>query len=535
VNTLASTLRRPASAARAAWCRRSEVLPREPLYAHERVVDVLLRIGLAAVVAVTFASIALLAIVHVEDRFEVNQVAGTWFAMAQDLRAGVLYRPFFEDGYYGLSGYMPLQFIVNAGASFATDEYLVSAKLVAYLTGLALIAILFVMLRQSRCPTLLSLGLISALLATQTGLVAALGIHGDTLPLLFQLAALALLIHSQTRRVVAAAALLCALAFAAKFTAIWAALALIVWLAFKHRDRLALFLSVFLGSVVVLVVAFEVASDGRFSENLVEVFTPGGSASEGSVLAGISTFLELMVDRAGAIWLLTPFVALALVLTLARRSVTLTQLAFLCALPMVIVVLGNPGSDFNHLLDVGALAILVVAEFWRPEPRASRERTQLLATLVCLAVILGTVQSYRVALKGEVSHAARVAAGRVPNAYTTHPLAGLVDPADSLLSEDPVIPILRGERPVLLDGIGLRRLGERRPSLLADLERRLDAREFDKVVLINEVDNLRWYEEISMGKAIRDAIARNYVLFGDVAAPPHERYWVFAPRRPSDS
>jgi hypothetical protein len=99
-----------------------------------------------------------------------------------------------------------------------------------------------------------------------------------------------------------------------------------------------------------------------------------------------------------------------------------------------------------------------------------------------------------------------------------------------VLSEDPVIPILRDERPIVLDGFGLRRLGESHPSLLADLERRLDRRAFDRVVLIHSVDDLDWYDGISMGSVIRAAIARNYELVAKVKAPPHEYYWVYGPR-----
>ena len=497
-------------------------------------VDVVLRAGLALVTAVTFVSVALLAIVHVADRFEVNQVAGTWFAMAQDLHDGVLYRPLFENGYYGLSGYMPVQVVVNTAASFLTGEYLVSAKVVAYASGLALVVLLFFMLVRAGCPRLLCLGLVSALLATHVGLVATLGIHGDTLPLVLQLAGLALVMHSRSRRAVAAAAVICALAILTKFTAIWAPIAIALWLTFRFRQRLALFAATLVGTTLALVVFFEVVSGGRFSENLSEVIGSGGNGSGGSVFAGVSTFFELMVTRAGAIWLLFPFAIVAMLLAAGRRSFTLVELSWLCALPIVIVVLGDPGSDFNHLIDISALTVLVVGGLWQSASTGSRERTLMLSTLVCVAVILGTLQSYRVALKTEVAHAVRVAAGRTPTHYSTKPLAGVVGSGDSVLSEDPVIPILRDERPVVLDGFGLRRLGESHPSLLLDLERRLDDRAFDRVVLIHSVNDLDWYDEISMGSAVRTAIARNYALVARVKAPPHEYYWVYAPKGSHD-
>lgn len=514
--------------------RRRPATSSSPVYADERLVEAVLRVGLMLVTIVTLASVVLLAVVHVDDRFEVNHVSGTWLTLAGDLRDGVLYRPFFENGYYGLSAYMPLQFVVNAGASFLTGEYLVSAKLVAYVSGLALLVLVFALLRRGGCPTLLALGLVSALVATNTGLVALTGIHGDTLPLLLQLGGLALIVHSTSRRAASLAGILCALAAMAKFTAIWAPVAIALWLVFHGRRRLGLFLASFIGSALVMLALFELASQGRLSENFAEVFVPGGSASEGSLPAGISTFFELVVERAGAIWLLLPFAVLAVLQGFARRSLTLAELSLINATGIVIVVLGNPGSDFNHLIDVGVLAVLVVGDL-SARAASAPGRTSVLLSLVCIAVILGTTQSYRVSMRSEVAHTVKVLAGREPSAYATQPLMDLVRDEDSLLSEDPVLPILRGERPVLLDGLGLRRLGERHPELLDNLEQRLDRRDFDKVVLLKPLADRDWYEETSMGGRIRDAIARNYKLAARVPARRDEYYWVYAPKRPRTS
>jgi hypothetical protein len=358
-------------------------------------------------------------------------------------------------------------------------------------------------------------------------------IHGDVLPVLLQVAAIAL-VTRMSRRAVLLAAVLCALAAMAKFTAVWAPIAIGLWLAFRARRRLALFAAAYAGSVVVMLALLEVASDGRLSENLAEVFVPGGSASEGSFSAGVATFLELVVARAGATWLLLPIAVLALLRAVARRSWTLVEIAFAAALVIVVVVLGNPGSDFNHLIDVSVLVVLVVGEQWA---RAARRPgpVSIVLPLIAVAVILGVAQSCRITMKAEVAHAVRVLRGVEANVYTTDPLAGVVRPEESLLTEDPTLSVIRGERPVLLDGIGLRRLGEQHPELVSDLERRLDRRAFDKVVLINSLEDRGWYETISMGARVRDAIARNYVLFSRVPAPPQRLYWVYAPRAPRKS
>src|SRR6187401_2643114 len=75
-------------------------------------VATLIRAGLACMTVITFASALLVALVHVDDRYNVNHVSGTWIALAADLRDGTLYRPLFEDGSFGGTWYTPLQFVL---------------------------------------------------------------------------------------------------------------------------------------------------------------------------------------------------------------------------------------------------------------------------------------------------------------------------------------------------------------------------------------------------------------------------------------
>lgn len=520
-DNVATTLRQ-VQARRVRWPNRT--------YADDRAVDMILRIGLVVVTAATLLSAVFLASVHIGDRYNINHVSGTWMALAWDVRDGVLYRPFFEDGYYGVSAYMPLQFVFSAGASLVTGEYLVSGKLLAYASGLAVIALMLLVLRWARCPTLLSLGLVAAVVSTDAGLLAMTSIHGDSLPLALQLGAVAAVIRSTSRRALVLAGVLCTLAVMSKFTAIWALLAIALWLLAKERRKLVPFLGFFVVSTAAMLTFFEIASRGRLSENFAEVFTTGGSASEGSIAAGVSTYFDLVTDHAGAVWLLAPFAVLAVLQGVARRSFTLVQVALLCAVPVVVVVLGNPGSDFNHLVDVGVLVALVVGEQVARSPRPVDAASSVLRTLICVAVILGVAESYRVSMKSEVAHAAKVLAGREASLHSVGVLERLVADGQSVLSEDPAIPVLRGERPIVLDGVGLRRMEERHPELLTDLVGRLMKQEFDRVVLVHPVENRAWYREMSMGATVRRAIADSYALLDVVPVSLSESYWVYEPK-----
>jgi len=527
---VSSDVRPQAGLPRDVAAERRWTMPRARL-AEDRVVDIVLTLLLAGLTLVTLASAALLAVVHVDDRYQVNQASGAWLALAQDLHDGTLYRPFFEHGYYGWSGYMPLQVVGQAGLSFVTGEFLVSGKLFTYAVGALLLALVYVLVRKLGCGRLLALALVAMVVATPTGLLALTGIHGDSLPLLLQLSAVALVWRSTSRLSVSVAGALCALALLAKFTAVWAPLAIVIWLLMKHRQRLVAFLasSVVVGLSGLLI--FELASSGRLTTNLREVFAGGGASSEGSLSGGVSTFFDLAVSRAGAAWLLFPIALLAIVSALSRRRPTLFQLSLAFAVPTVIVVLGNPGADFNQLIDFTVLTALVVAELVADRDVALLGRTAA-TTLVAVVLVLGIAQSFRVSMKSDVAQAVKVLAGRGSNGYAKEPLAGVVGRGDTLLSEDPSLPVILGERPVVLDSVGLRRLAARHPDWIARLTRRLDEGQFAKVVLIKPVEDEAYYRDISMGPAVRAAIARNYRLLVQKAAPPVPGYWVYVPKSP---
>ena len=255
-----------------------------------RVID----IGLAFLIAVAFGSVILVAAAHIDDRYNVNHVSGTWIALADDVRAGTLYRPLFDDGVFGGTWYTPLQFLLQAGAASISGEYIVSGKLLAYVTAAALLGLLFLLLRRVGCSRLVAGALLAALLVSQAGLFAVTTIRGDTLPLLLQLAAVGLVARSVTRRSLVLAGLLCALAISAKLTAVWAPVALVLWLVFRDRRRLPTFLLSFAISLTAILGAFELASRGRMSETLLAV---GGSGHAEFVVAARRPTASLRLRR----------------------------------------------------------------------------------------------------------------------------------------------------------------------------------------------------------------------------------------------
>ena len=83
---------------------------------------------LLVVAVATFALVVLLAVVHANDRYDVGAASGSWMGLAAAARNGVWYPPVFANGFYGGTRYMPLPILLQAGASFAAANLLLSAR-----------------------------------------------------------------------------------------------------------------------------------------------------------------------------------------------------------------------------------------------------------------------------------------------------------------------------------------------------------------------------------------------------------------------
>jgi hypothetical protein len=108
-----------------------------------------------------------------------------------------------------------------------------------------------------------------------------------------------------------------------------------------------------------------------------------------------------------------------------------------------------------------------------------------------------------------------------------------VEPGESLLSEDASVPLLLGRTPIILDAFMLRRIGEMHPAWRADLVRRLNRHQFDKIVLIFKLDPAdSWWTDIHFGAHIATAIDCNYHLSRELLAGVF-KYRIYVPGRDS--
>lgn len=326
--------------------------------------DSLITKALLALSALVLFSWVLVAVAHVNDRYHINHVSGAWMALARFVAHGTLYPPLIGDGAYGGTRWMPLQIVANGGLAKVSGEELVSGKVFAYLVAAALIALIVVALRQLDCPLALALGLSVIPLVTDPGLLAATAVSGDALPVVLQLAALILILRRPTPNWAVVAGALCAIAFLSKLSAIWAAAAILIWLLLSRERRSAIaFFATTVVAASIGVLVFELASRGRMFDNVIDLSTSGFIGVDGVFLHAPLRLGKLVMLHAPAAWALFWIAAAAFFLGIVRRRLTLYQWSLAACFVVLVVVLADHGTDWNHLLDLEVVTVLVVGEF----------------------------------------------------------------------------------------------------------------------------------------------------------------------------
>ena len=489
----------------------------------------------AAVVLVVVAGLVLLAvlvlaIVHVDDRYGVSAASGVWMGLSSALRHGVFYPALYAHGFYGGTRYMPLPFLLEAAGGLVTGELLVAAKLLIYGTAAGLYVLLFVILRRRGAPWPVALGLIGAVLVSTAAIQTTLAIRWDALATLLQLGAVAAVVeHPRSARRAVLAGLLCALALASKFSALWALLALAIWLAFVSRRSLVRFVVSFGGFAFALGALVELLSSGRFSENM-RLFAFGGS-DYASTLDGAHRLYQLALRDQRESVLLLVLAAAAFVVALVTRRVGPYEIALVFCFGGLLVIMRDQGAYENHLLDLLVLAAVVVAGAWQalPEGRAADIWRLVSVAGILLATFLSGRYTVWPDTRAALSHDLR---GRTDPATAIDDLTGRGGNGACDLYEDASIPILAGYRPVVLDAFMVHRLQTRRPKQLRLLVQRIEEGEFPRIWLTTTLDDVGWFAVLDFGTALANAMRENYKLARHEEA---RNLWIYVPKKAAGS
>jgi hypothetical protein len=481
-----------------------------------------LEFGLTLVSGAIFLAWALLLAVHVDDRYQVDHVGGARMALARYFNGGFLYPPLFDGGSYGGTRFMPLPILLHGALARVTGEYLISGKVLSYGVMIVLLVVMVVLIVRMGCRPPVAVALAALVVTTHTGLAAGMDLRADALPLLLQVLAIALVAGTGSRAFTVGAAALSALALLSKSSAVWAPLAIALWLLAVDRRRLLWFLAAYGGLVGVLLAFFGVVTEGRFFVNVFGLSTAGVQGSR-SLLRGPYFLAHLLVQQALAAWALLPVAAVGFWLARAERRVSLYQLSLVCCLGVLVVVLGDIGTGWNQLLDLVVLTALVVGELagrsW-PDPSLRGAITAALVLLLLWVNLTGLL----VTLVPDARQALGQLRAGHPPAGT--PLAGRATSSTAVLSEDPYVPVALGQTPTVLDPFMLLRIGRRDPAAVQQLVRRINERDFRFVVLVEPLEPIdrEWWRQLHFGPAVVQALARSYTYTGR-----DQGYYVYEP------
>jgi hypothetical protein len=269
----------------------------------------------------------------------------------------------------------------------------------------------------------------------------------------------------------------------------------------------------------VLVALAEALSGGRLSDNVAGLAL-AGSGEERGVFAGVRTFYDLALRDQRSLWPLLLAAGVLAAVTLWRRLAGPYELGFAVSLAVLVVVLRDVGARENHLLDTTALAAVVAAGAWSPGLARGRAARVAVGAAVVLAVALAArhtlLPPVRDVLSGDDA------------AYDARPFGSLVTGRDCLLAQDPSVPLLLGQRPVVLDPFMLPRLEDREVDV-GELVGRIEERRFDRVVLFvrPDVDPFH-FRRFDLGPEVANAVQRSYRIVE--TAPTEPPSYVYAPR-----
>lgn len=439
----------------------------------------------------------------------VDHPAGVIIAMAADLKDGIFYRSLYGPDGYGGTRYFPLYFVLEAlllklGVAVLPSAYLVSAAAVAGL----LIGVFYLLRGLGAAPWLAACSS-GAVLAAASAQMALLNPHGDGLASALNVCGLAVLVRPKvTHRTVLLASVLFTLAWSAKLNMVFGFAAAFIWLLAKGSRRVAWELGAETCSGCLLVAgAMILASQGR----ILEVFKAcafGGATRTLMMLAPLHVWL--IASRADRGLVLFFFLALfALVAELFSRPAKFLQnlpvVLFITTTVVTIVIFGSPGVVTNHLVDM-QVASVVLFTAWVAQVASARQR-QIGICALALATIVAAVP---------LLHKLMVWDGRFRPHRFQRVLAKIEDKQKPILAENPIVPVLAGQRTYVLDAWMLRMLRERIPNFGEPLLDGLRQRAFGAVVL--SVANPQtprarmWYTWSDFGPGFLPALLENYRL-----------------------
>lgn len=405
--------------------------------------------------------------------------SGVWIGLADDTAHRMFYRPLWSEPGTGGTRYMPLFFLLHAGLIKLGFAPVSAGVALTLLSVGALLVAMVVLLRRLGVSgsgrwfaALLLLGTVSFQLMLLT-------VRGDFLAAALNLAGVAVTLEARERpqrRLLWFAAALFAAAFLTKLTTLFGLAAMVGWLLSQKEHRLALRLG---GASTLLMVTGALlanrASEGRML-NSFRAVADGGITFDSALQGPVRFATECVHDPLSIVLFVTALIAGASLSRDARGRPVIWIGAITCATTLVIFL--SPGTAANHLIDLQAAAVLVIAVALTQSGVARRW-----AGVGTFLLIVGMVATWIPGVPSIHRFFEREGWPRIAGVKEFY--SRFNAQARPMLSEDPVIPIIGGDRPIVGDWFNLRLMWRNDPQKRREMLERVRTEEFGSVVLSN--------------------------------------------------
>jgi len=484
-------------------------------------------------ISVACLSVALIGLVALTvPRYgRLEHTSGVWIATAYDLLKGDFWRPLLGDAGYGGSRYFPLHVLLHAAFMRLWGHPVLSGHLVSFFSLAGLIYGLYRLLGKLGVRKEYALPLAFAVLSSASLRLALLSIRSDLLPAAFNIWGLVFFMEASDKdagkRSLPLASLCFILAFLSKITTVFGFAAALLTCVLSGRRKAAweLWWTTVFGMALTLALT-QWASDGRFLKVLQACWSSGAGWSDVLWAPGRTAFF-MSTDPVS---LFLFFFALAILLYLKNIRLQLPALLLAMTHFVTVAIFCTPGTVSNHLLDIHLATLIFIAAQIPQEELPAPFLTSIIsvaafsATFVILLECGGSISNrYNINELGNLRN--RLAYERV-----IQDLGTLDKP---ILAQNPMLPVLAGKRPYMLDPFMFQVLSRRHPEMKKDFMDRLGSHFFPAIVLTIDPDrqedraNL---DEVFFGPGFVDQLLANYHL-----ASRQENLLVYRPneRHPS--
>ena len=443
----------------------------------------------------------------------VDHPAGVIIAMAADLRDGIFYRPLYGPEGYGGTRYFPLYFALHAALLKLGFPVLPSAYFISGAAVLALLAGAYYMLVELGVAPWLAGCASGTIMAAASAQMALTIPHADGLASALNVCGLAAIVRPKLdHRHVVLASVLFTLAWSTKVNIVFGVAAALIWLLARGARRTAweLVAETAFGYLLVATVMM-IASHGQVWDVFKACAFGGAKAGLLKLSAWHAWAIAKRADPGLILFFFLALVALTVDAFSAPKKLLqkLPLVLFLTTLAVTIPIFGSPGVVANHLIDMQIASVLLFTACLTETNNVRLKQFGIcalaLATLVAVVPLL---------------HKLVVWDGRFKPHRFQRVVAAISDKQKPILAENPLVPVLAGQRTYVLDAWMLRMLRERIPNFGAPLLEGLRHQKFSAVVL--SVADPRtgrarmWYTYSDFGPGFLQALTENYHLVSEV-------------------